>query len=273
MSRTARLSLLALLTVLTPSVLTACSGEEADDRAARTVLVDAADASLDSRRFTVDLEARLDIEGRELGLTAEGRVDYDAVVADLSLGVEQEQGTTVAQILSDGERVWVSLEGDQAPALPGGARYVQGDADLLAEATTFAPDSLLGVLHVLRGADDVEQGGEEDVDGVDARLFTFTVPYLDAVEAAGDDADAFEAAFNLTGEATGADLAVEVAVGRDDVVRRFSLEVVGGELEVSGTYDLTLGAIGEDVVAPDAPPRREVASRADSAEPLEQLLT
>ncbi len=270
MTRTARLSLLALLA---PLALTACSGGETDDRPSERVLDDAVDASLASRRFTVDLEARLDIEGRELGLTAEGRVDYDAVVADLSLGVEQQQGTTVAQILSDGERVWVSLEGDQAPDFPGGARYVQGDADQLATATTFAPESLLGVLHVLRGAEDVEQGDGEDVDGVEARVFTYTVSYLDAVDAAGDDADAFEAAFNLTGDATGADLDIEVAVGPDDVVRRFALEIVGGELEVSGTYDLTLEAVGDDVAAPDAPPRRQVASRADSAEPLEQLLT
>lgn len=273
MSRTAQSSLLSLIALIAPLALTACSGEDADDRAPETVLVDAVDASLAARRFTVDLEARLDIEGRELGLTAEGRVDYDAVVADLSLGVEQEQGTTVAQILSDGERVWVSLEGDRAPDFPGGARYVRGDSDRLAKATTFAPDSLLGVLHVLRGADDVEQGDDADVDGVEARVFTYTVSYLDAVEAAGDDADAFEAAFSLTGEATGADLAIEVAVGPDDVVRRFALEIVGGELEVSGAYDLTLGAIGEDVVAPDAPPRRQVASKADSVEPLEQLLT
>ncbi|WP_323791601.1 hypothetical protein [Nocardioides sp.] len=270
MSRTARL---ALITLVLPVALSACSGEEPDDRSAEAVLEDATDASLSSRRFVVDLEARLDLDGRELGLTAAGRVDYDAVVADLALGVEQQSGTAVAQILADGERVWVSLEGDDAAPFPGGARYVQGSSDKLAAATTFAPESLLGVLHVLRGAEDVEQGDDQDVAGVETRVFTFTVAYLDAVAAAGDDAETFEMAFNLTGDATAADLDIEVAIGPDDVVRRFALEIVAGDLPVTGTYDLALSEVGEDVAVPDAPADDEVASRKDSAKTLRQLLT
>ena len=270
MSRTVRLSLLALVA---PLVLAACSGEEPDDRSAETVLEDAADTSLSTRRFTVDLEAQLDIDGRQLGLTASGRVDYDAVVADLSLGVERETGTTLALIMADGDRVWVSLEGDDAPAFPGGARYVQGDSEDLATATTFASESLLGVLHVLRGADDAEQVDDEDIDGVKTRVFTYTVSYRDAVKAAGDDAEAFQSAFNLTGDATAADLDIEVAIGPDDVVRRFALEIVADDLPIAGTYDLALTAVDEDVAAPDAPPEDEVASEDDSAEVLRQLLT
>lgn len=270
MSRTARLSLLALVA---PLALAACSGEEPDDRPAETVLEDAADTSLSTRRFVVDLATQLDIDGRQLGLTAVGRVDYDAVVADLSLGVEQEAGATLAVIMADGDRVWVSLEGDEAPAFPGGARYVQGDSADLAAATTFDPESLLGVLHVLRGAEDVEQRDDEEIDGVESRVFVYTISYLDAVEAAGDDADAFESAFNLTGDATAADLDIEVAIGPDDVVRRFALEIVGGDLPIAGTYDLALSAVGEDVSAPDAPSEEEVASEDDSAPVLRQLLT
>lgn len=236
-------------------------------------LEDATDATLASTRFGIEYAASLEFGEQTLELTAEGSVDYDATVADVRLGVEQQGQSQQVEILADGETAWVSSQGGAAPAFPGGATYVSGDAATLAGASSFTPEGLLGVVLVLRAGDDAEAGATEEVDGVEATTYSFTVPYDEAVAAAGADAQAFQTALNLTGAAAQADLQVEVAVGPDDVVRTLDLTIDGGDVPVGGSYDLTLSEVTAEVSAPEAPPADEVATGPEADALFSQLLS
>ena len=238
------------------------AGTETEDVDADQVLEDATDATLASSKFGIEAAASFRSEPGEqtLELTAEGSVDYDATVADVRFGLDQQGQTQSIEILADGETAWVSSQGGAAPTFPGGATYVAGDAATLADASSFTPESLLGVVFVLRAGDEAEAGDPEEVDGVEASTYSFTVPYDEAVEAAGDGAEAFQSALSLTGAAAQADLVVEVAVGPDDVVRRLDLTIEGGDVPVGGGYELSLSDVGADVEAPEPPAEDDVAT-------------
>lgn len=278
MSAPSRLSVLAVALLL--PLAAACGGgsddaapgAEADERSAAEVLDDAVDATLGIERTSVELLAMLDIDGQQLELGAEGRVDYEAVVADVTFSTEQQGTTQSLQIIADGETAWVSGEGAAVAAFPEGFTYLSGPADELGAASSFDPIDLVGVVLALRGAEEVEGGDTEEVDGVESRVYTTTVPYVDAVEGAGDDAEAFQSALSLTGDADVADLEIEVAVGPDDVVRRLELDIEAGDVPVGGSYTLTLTGVGEDVDVPEAPPADEVATGPEAEALFTQLL-
>lgn len=246
-----------------------------DERGAGEVLDAAVDATLANPRASIESLADLQIAGQQITLETDGRVDYDAVVVDSTLQVTQSGSSQRVEILADGETFWVAAEGAQVPPFPDGATYLAGDVERLAEAETFTQDSLVGIVLVLRsGADaDAEEGDTEEIDGVETRSFTYTVPYTDALEAAGDDAEALRSALSLTGDAEQADLEVEVAVGSDDVVRRLEVEIDGGTVPVSGTYDLALSDVGAEVEPPEAPADDEVARGPQADALLDQLIT
>lgn len=274
-----RLSALALALLL--PLTAACGGGsedpapggEADERSGTEVLDDAVDATLAVERTSLQLLAMLDIGGQQLELAAEGQLDYEAVVADVTLTTEQEGTTQALQILADGETAWLGGEGAAAAAFPEGFGYVAGSAEELGSSDSFRPIDLVGVVLALRGAEDVQGGDTEEVDGVETRVYTTTVPYVDAVEAAGDDAEAFQSALSLTGDADVADLEIEVAIGPDDVVRRLDLDIEAGDLPVDGTYALTLTGVGEEVDAPEEPPADQVATGPEAEALFTQLLT
>ena len=254
----------------TPTETETESEEEGED--ADAALEAATDATLASERFGIEYAASLQFGEQTLDLTAEGSVDYGATVADVRLGVEQQGQTQSVEILADGETAWVSSQGATAPPVPGGATYVSGPAATLAEASTFTPEGILGVVLVLRSGDAAEVGDTEEVDGVEATTYSFTVPYEDAVAAAGPDAQAFQTALSLTGAAAQADLVVEVAVGSDDVVRTLDLTIEGGDVPVGGSYDLTLSEVGAEVEPPAAPAEDDVATGPEAEAIFEQLL-
>lgn len=64
--------------------------------------------------------------------------------------------------------------------------WAEGSSDLLTDSSSFAPNILIGVLYLLRGAEKIEVG---EVDGVDGREYTTTMTYDQAKAAAGPDAD------------------------------------------------------------------------------------
>jgi len=162
------------------------------------------------------------------------------------------------------------------PPFPDGATYVEGDADLLAQGDSFSPTGLLGVVLVLHGgaAADPEAGEVEEVDGVETRAYSFTVPYDEAVDAIEpEQQEAFTSALSLTGEAEQADLDVEVAIGTDDdVVRRLSLDIEA-DVPVDGGYEVEVGDVGSEVEAPEAPDEDEVATGPEAEALLAQLLS
>jgi hypothetical protein len=279
-SRRTSVATLSVITLAATLALSGCGGDDepapggdGDDRSAGEVLDAAADETLATTRFSVAFTAALEIAGQQLELTADGRVDYDATVADMTLTVDQDGQSQEVGILADGETAWVSTEGDAGVELPDGATYVAGDAASLAEADTFRPEDLLGVVLVLRSGDDAEAGDTEEVGGVETRQYSWTVVYEDAVEAAGEDGETFSKALSLTGNATDSDLDVDVWVGPDDVVRRLEIDIDGKGDPIGGSYDLDLADVGDEVEAPDAPAEDEVATGPEADALFEQLLS
>ncbi len=248
------------------------SAAPGDDRPAAQVLEEAVDATLDTRAFTVDGRLTLSFDDQDLALTSSGSVDYGKVVADVEIGVSEAGQTTQIQVLADGTTLWVRPDGPKAPALPAGLTWVQGDADRLASSSTFTPVALIGVVIALRGAQEVEQTGTTEVDGVQARTFTTTIGYRDAVAAAGADAAALQRALSLTGQAATCDLLVETTIGSDDVVRELNLGVDCGRLPVTGGYTLSLSDVGSEVTAPVAPDPADVLTGRRALALLDDLI-
>lgn len=285
--RTAAPAALALLAAL---ALAGCSGDSDEpggssgsgsgseesslsNEDAVALLDDAVDATVAVDSLTVAGEAALTIDDQDLSLSTEGSVDYTDFVAGVLLVVDQAGETSEVEVRSDGTDLWVRTEGATAPQLPPGVSWLQGDADLLRSAETFTSTGLVGVVAVLRGAEEVEDLGTDEVDGVPVRRLSTTVVYADALEAAGDLAPALESSFSLTGDADQAELDIEVAVGEeDDVVRELDLTVEGGDLPVSGGYDLALSDIDEPVDPPQAPARAATVSGPQADRVLDQLV-
>lgn len=267
--------------------LTGCSGDDepepdpsdptseaqqSDDREPAEVLHAAVDASLAAPSFSIDNRADLEVGTDRLVLDIDGAVDYEALIADATIGIDQSGTTGEVEMLSDGELLWVRSEGQGVSRFPDGVTWIEGDAERLSDNPSFEQAGLMGVVIVLRGAEDVEEGDTSEMDGVTVRQFTTTIAYQDAVEAAGDDAEALASSFSLTGGATVADLDVEVWVGDDDVVRSFDLEIDGGDLPVGGTYAFTLEDVGGDVTPPEAPADEDVLRGPEADTFLDQLM-
>ncbi|GAB2872913.1 hypothetical protein [Nocardioides pacificus] len=248
------------------------SPEETDDREPAEVLHDAVDASLTATSFEIDNRAELDIGDQRLVLDIDGAVDYDELIADATIAVDQSGTTGEIEMLSDGELLWVRGEGQGVAEFPDGATWVEGESSRLGNDGSFEQAGLMGVVLVLRGAEDVEEGETDEMDGVTVRQFTTTIPYEDAVEAAGDGADDLASSFSLTGGATESDLVVEVWVGEDDVVRSFDMEIDGGELPVGGDYVFTLENVDGEITPPEAPADDEILRGPEAEEFLDALM-
>ncbi|MBD8870772.1 hypothetical protein [Nocardioides donggukensis] len=261
-----RTPLLASALTTLALTLTGCGGDPFadDDREPAEVLADAVDATLGVDSFVVDTKAALTIGETDISLTAAGAVDYEALVADAGITVQQGEAGGEIEIRADGESVWFRTEGEQVPAIPQGKSWVQGEASILDGAATFDPAGLAGVVIALRAAEDVVEGGTKEIDGVQAREFSTTVTYADAVEAAGEDAGKLESSLSLTGTADQADLVIVAWVGEDDVIRDFDLDIEAGDVPVDGTYTVDVSGVDEDVEAPEAPAEEDVLTGAEA---------
>ncbi len=251
-----------------PSTTTTSEPDADPDQA----LVDAVDATLAIEAFRVESDAQLQVVAQRFRLTSSGYVDYDALVADIEIGVEGEDQDANIGLLADGTNLWVRAEGTTGVEIPDGKTWVQGEASLLEGSDSFAPEDLIGVVLALRAAEGSEAGDTEEIDGVETTHYTTTVDYQDAVEAAGDDAEAFQSALSLTSDDPVA-LDLEVWVGDDGVIRRFQLEVDAGEAPLGGTYEVELSGIGEELEAPEAPDAGDVVSGPEAEEILDQLIS
>lgn len=218
---------------------------------------DAVDSTLGVTSMGVDSEAHFEAGGQELELGADGAMDYENLVGDVTISTSQAAQDQEVQIRADGEKVWFRIDGAQAAAIPQGKTWAEGDADLLRESASADPIDLVGVVLALRGAEEVEVGGSKEIDGVPTRQFTTTVVYADALEAAGDDREAFASSFNLTG-VDDADMEMEVWIGDDGVIRDFSLEVDAGDKPVEATYDVEISDANQEIGAPEAPDADDV---------------
>ena len=246
---------------------TEVSGEEA-----AAALQDAVDATLAARAFGVEGDAALTIADQDLALRSSGDVDYDAVIADLSLSVEQPGQSSQISVLADGENLWAMVEGANAPTLPPGVSWIEGQADRLGASSAFEPSGVLGVVLVLRGSSEAEVSGTDEVDGVPVTEYTTTLTYDDALAGVGPDADALQSAFSLTGAASSLPFDVTVAVGEDGVVRDLDLQLDGGDVPADGTYTLALRDVGTTPEPPEAPAPATVLTGAAAETLLDQLI-
>lgn len=239
------------------------------------VLQDAVSKTIELQAFTIDSDLSLQISSQDLRLETRGSIDYGTTVGDIMLKVSQADAGGSARVLSDGETLWVSLEGEQAPSIPGGVTWLQGETSRLAESTTFTPGGLLGAVLVLRGAEDVEVVGTDEIDEVSVTRYATTFTYADATAAvSGDEAETLKGTFSLTGDAAALELEVEVAVGEDGVLREVGLDLVAQDsVPASGGYDLELTDVGKEIEAPEPPDPADVATGPEAQALLDQIIT
>lgn len=234
-------------------------------------LVDAVDATLATSSFTVSSAAELRFGIEQIALTADGSLDYENLVADALIRVESGPQGTEIELRADGTNAWFRLEGTDAPEVPGGLTWIQGDASRLAGAETYQAEGVIGVLLALRGTDGAEAGDVEELDGVETRRYATTVTYAEAVEGAGPDADAFASALSLTG-ADDAELVMDVWVGEDGVIRRLELTIEASQ-PISGTYSVEISDVGAEVTAPDRPDEDDVLTGPEAEALLDDIVT
>ncbi|HEX2576113.1 MAG TPA: hypothetical protein VHK88_07170 [Aquihabitans sp.] len=237
-------------------------------------LADAVDATLAAESFVVDSEANLQVGDQEFQITSQGGIDYSGPVADVAIGIDQDGQSGGLEVRSDATNVWVRAEGSAAASfdIPEETPWVEGEASRLTESENFDQADLIGVLLALRAAEGTEAGDTEEIDGVEATQYTTTVDYDAAVEAAGEDADAFENALSLTADGP-VSLAIQAWVGDDGIVRRFELEIDAGSAPLGGDYRVELSGVGEEVEAPEPPDDAEVLRGPEAEELLDQLIS
>lgn len=232
----------------------------------------AVDQTLGVDSFTLASDAKLSVATDRVHLAAKGSVDYSTVVGEVEIMVETSKGTQNLAVRSDGTKLWVSTQGQQAPAVPDGKTWIEGDASRLAEASNFKPTGLVGVLLALRGTQDAKQVGSGKADGVATKTYETTVSYSDAVDAAGTDAQAFKTSLALKADKD-PNLKMRVEIGSDDLIRSFVLDVeTTGTVSLEGHYTVDLRNVDDDVTPPDAPPTDQILSGPQADQLLDQLI-
>lgn len=236
-------------------------------------LVDAVEATLGASSFAIESEANLEIGPQEFKLQTAGPVDYDELVASVVINVDGGSSKAEVELRSDGTTLWVRPEGTAASGidLPSGVSWIEGDAQRLEAASTFDPAGLLGVVLALRASDGAQEVGSAELDGTEVTRYQTTVDYDDAVEAAGDDAEAFQSALSLTAPGS-IGLDISVSVGDDGVIREFGLDVVSDTPALGGDYTVELTDVGQSVEKPDAPPSDQVLSGPEADAILDKIL-
>ncbi|MGI8755878.1 MAG: hypothetical protein ACR2MB_08455 [Acidimicrobiales bacterium] len=237
-----------------------------------TALHDAANATLKARSFRIESEANLEIAAQTVHLRAVGPVDYDSVIANVQINVEQGSKAQEIEIRANGSTFWVRPKTATVSQLPEGKTWVQGKVSRLEKAASFKPTGLIGVLLALLGSTDAKRVGTGEIDGIKVVEYKTTISYAAAVRAAGDRAKAFQSALSLT---SGKDpqLVTDVSVGADGVIRKMRLEIqVPSGLPLGGTYAVDLTKVGQPVDKPDAPPDGQILKGAKADKILDQIL-
>lgn len=231
---------------------------DAEDPAA--FVRDSVDATLAANSFQIESELALTLDAMAFALTVDGPVDYRSLVADVVIGITSGSDDGSMSIRADGDTMWVAADGSGVPAMPGGSTWIEGDASRLDTADSFGSEGLLATIYALRAAEDVTSDGEEEIDGVSTTRYSSSFTYGEAVEAAGPDSAAFAEAFSLRGF-DHAVIDIEVWIGDDGVIRRLTYDLEESEPgSLTGSYDLSLTAVDEEVDAPEAPDPSEVTS-------------
>jgi hypothetical protein len=251
---------------------TATTTTKPDPAGAAKALRDSVDATLGTPSFSVDGKLKLEIGTQLLRLSSMGSIDYKTIVGDLLLNVDSTQGKTELDIRTNGKLFWIRAQGSQAPVIPDGKTWIQGNASRLRKSSSLDQKGLIGVILALRGARTAKQVGTGNADGIATTTYETTVAYDAAVKAAGSDADAFTSSLSLRVPKT-PDLAMKVEVGSDGIIRSFDLDVKAkGGTPLDGSYVLTLSDVNKKLKAPDAPPAADTLTGPQAERLLDQLV-
>lgn len=237
------------------------------------LLTEAVDTTLGTQAFTLD--STLSIEGDEaaedfgrLSVAADGQLDYAEIIGEIDLTVDERGAESSVQQRFDGSTAWVHVEGDDYPAIPDGAEWIEGDVRRWRESGNLEPAGVLGPIIVLKGSAGAEEVGSEDVDGESLTEYSVAIDYDDAVAAAGSMADALQSGLSLRSPEP-VPLEISVSLDDDGVIRRMEITDRSDIFDVE--YSLVLDDVGQPVDAPEAPEASTVLTGSKADELLDQL--
>lgn len=228
-----------------------------------------------SAAVTLDIEVDSPIGGGALELV--GDLSRDDV-GTLTASSGGDLGDTFSiELRSDGETVYLTSDApDIEDALPSGAEWVEASIDDLREADAWTGlDTTFDVLSLLRGVDEVSDGGTTDIGGDEVRLLEGDVDWDAALDASDpDERDGLESTISLGADTVIDDFTVIVGLDGDNRIRLFEIEVLAGAGDDvgfdMGELTMRLGLEAEsfdhDVAVPDAPPADETVPIGDVPE-------
>jgi hypothetical protein len=259
-ARPTRLALL-LTALLATLVLAACGGGSGGDETtspsgtsasgADAVLVAAATKASDAGSSKVKFAATTDIPGQEapVVLTGEGEFDYAAQkgrltydLSDLFAAAGQDIGSEPAEIVVDGTVFYMKFPA-LSSLLPGAKEWIKFDLATLGKESGFDLAQLqqlnqgdpAATLEYLRATGDVEEVGQEDLDGVETTHYRATVDVDKAIEQApAESRAALQAQIDQLKAAGLEKLPIDVWIDGDGLPRKF-------------TYDVTVDTNGQKV--------------------------
>lgn len=210
----------------------------------------AVDSTFAAPSMRIDSVAEIAFPSESSSLTVVGYRDVPARIGDITV-TNEKNGVAVANVaLSDGTTVW---QLDEAT----GPLWTQIElADVEVNDEDFlTPKAYLGQLVMLRSAENIEVGDEDERDGVTGREYTFTTTYSKAEAAAGDLLAEFQTGLSLTG-VDDLDIDVVVWIGDDNVIREFRY-LFDHPPAVTSMY-ATISEVGQSFPAPEPPPADEI---------------
>lgn len=199
--------------------------------------------ALTSAEMTIDVDLQLSEIASSTAL--ETAFDDVGVVAGTAVeGVNDEE--IGMAFCSDGETAWVHLDIEEVDeALPDGVAWVDGTPDEVFGAGLVGdPETTWRTFTILRGMEDFEDAGTEEIAGVPVRRIEGAIDYEAALAAATDE----EAGAMGRIVSTGTDAAITAVAGLDGdgVLRWLEVEVEGQPVPDGSDDDGDDGDDGDD---------------------------
>lgn len=207
----------------------------------------AKDATVAGGSLDVTMSFAMTVGGREAGFTMTGVTDLATGAGRFELDADGAGGGDAAEVISDGETVWMSSDGQ---------RWIEVSVDGLTQSSQASTDPT-ELLNLLDEAGDVAEVGGDEVNGVRTTRYHAEVDFDLFAEARGIDLDA-EALDEL-----GIDgVPMDIWIDADNVIRQFQLTMEGS---LDGTtirveIDVDTNPSREQVVV-DGPPAGEIVPR------------
>ena len=253
---------LLVLLVLPAAGLVAC-GDDADP----LELVTAAGAeTVDDGNARLQSTTEVTAGGTTVTIEAEGLVDFEGDRAALTTELPGGQGQL--EVVADGTTLY--LRGPNLAALGVTTPWASVDLERVDDLTgtdledlQSSGDEASSGLGLLSGAKEVEEVGEEELDGTETTHYRATVDLRRAVEEAGavSDRAAFEAFVEQLGDE---EIDVDVWLDGEDRVRRLRYEQPVPDQEgatATVTLDLTDLGVDEQVEVPPSAEATDITDR------------